>query len=104
MSSASLCKLILLAGVVQAAGTSMNGQLHESIPNPWMLGAVSFGLVFLLAVSGVLPRPLPTATGQRAMPWWAPFGGIAASLAIDYFGLLRMDATSSADGAHSAPS
>ena len=123
MSAAALYPFILAAGLLQAAGASMNGQLYKAIPNAWIASAISFGLVFLLftAMSAVLPRPLPTDAGLAAMPWWAPLGGIVgavavyagltfvttvgagplngltitanivASVAIDHFGLFRMD-------------
>jgi transporter family-2 protein len=69
----------------------------------------------------VLPHPLPSSKALASMPWWAPIGGLVgavqvyagltlvtkvgagpfvaltvsasliASLAIDHFGLLRMD-------------
>ena len=123
MSGTWLYPFVLVAGALQAAGASMNGQLFKHLPNPWMASAVSFGLVFLLflGMSAVLPRPLPTAAGLQAMPWWAPVGGIVgavavyagltlvttigagpfngltitanilASIAIDHFGLLRME-------------
>lgn len=123
MSGTWLYPFILVAGALQAVGASMNGQLNKAIPNPWMASAISFGLVFgvFLALSAVLPRPLPTASGLEGMPWWAPVGGIVgavavyaglvlvtrigagpfngltitanilASIAIDHFRLLRMD-------------
>lgn len=77
--------------------------------------------LLFLGMSAVLPRPLPGAAGLEGMPWWAPLGGIVgavavyagltlvtkigagpfngltitanilASLAIDNFGLLRME-------------
>ena len=77
--------------------------------------------LLFVGMSAILPRPLPTAAGLEGMPWWAPVGGIVgavavyagltlvtkigagpfngltitanilASLAIDHFGLLRME-------------
>ena len=74
-----------------------------------------------LALFACMPRPLPSVGDFAAMPWWAPLGGIVgavavfagfiliqklgagpvngititanilASLAIDHFGLLRME-------------
>lgn len=73
------------------------------------------------ALFACMPKPLPTAADFASMPWWAPLGGIVgavavfagfiliqklgagpvngvtitanilASLAIDHFGLLRME-------------
>lgn len=78
-------------------------------------------VAFLSVIWLCLPRPLPTLDGLAAMPWWAPLGGligalavvaglmfvnrvgagpfagltitanILMSLAIDHFGLLRME-------------
>ena len=88
MSSSWVYPFILVAGCLQAAGASMNGQLFKAIPNAWMASAVSFGLVFVVFVglSAVLPRPLPTAAGLQTMPWWAPIGGIVGAVAV-YAGL-----------------
>ena len=36
------------------------------------------------------PLPLPTETDVRAMPWWAPLGGIAGAVAV-FGGLLFVD-------------
>jgi transporter family-2 protein len=53
---------------------------------------VSFGLVFalFLIVAATFPRPLPTAQGLAAMPWWAPLGGIIGAFAV-VTGLLFVD-------------
>lgn len=78
-------------------------------------------VALLTCVMFCLPRPLPTVEGLSAMPWWAPLGGligafavvaglffvdkvgagtfagltitanILMSLAIDHFGLLRVE-------------
>jgi transporter family-2 protein len=37
-----------------------------------------------------LPRPLPTAEGIGAMPWWAPLGGVIGAFAV-IAGLLFVD-------------
>lgn len=77
---------------------------------------------FFTALFFVMPHPLPTTQNLMGMPWWAPLGGLVgalqvymgltqvnkvgaglfmgvtvtsaliASLVIDHFGLLRMDA------------
>jgi transporter family-2 protein len=117
-----LYPLILAAGALQAWGPPMNGALRQALSNAWLASLVSF--LPIIAFLGVLllcqPRPLPTASGLSAMPWWAPLGGLAGafavvagllfvnrvgagplaaltitanilmSLAIDHFGLLRM--------------
>jgi bacterial/archaeal transporter family-2 protein len=78
-------------------------------------------VALLMCAMLCLPRPLPTLEGLAAMPWWAPLGGvigafavvagllfvdkvgagafagltitanILVSLAIDHFGLLRVE-------------
>ena len=84
MSAAWLYPFILLAGVLQAAGNSMNGQLNKSMGNPWLAATVSFALI-VFAFAGlfaVMPRPLPTGQGIAAMPWWAPLGGLTGAVAV----------------------
>jgi bacterial/archaeal transporter family-2 protein len=62
----------------------MNGALRNSLTNPWLASLVSFlPIVALLAVLVMcLPRPLPTADGVSAMPWWAPLGGLVGAVAV----------------------
>jgi bacterial/archaeal transporter family-2 protein len=78
-------------------------------------------VALLIVVFVCMPRPLPTIDGLTVMPWWSPLGGligafavvagllfvdrvgagafagltitanILMSLAIDHFGLLRME-------------
>ena len=84
MSASWLYPFILLAGVLQAAGNSMNGQLNKSMGNPYLAATVSFALI-VFAFAGlfaVMPRPLPTAAGISAMPWWAPLGGLTGAVAV----------------------
>ncbi|MDC6378925.1 DMT family transporter [Pseudomonas graminis] len=114
---------IFFAGMLQAVGAAMGGELNKSLHNPWLATSISFLLVLFLTVAlfVCMPRPLPTSDDFAAMPWWAPLGGITgavavfagfifiqklgagpvngltitaniiASLAIDHFGLLRME-------------
>ena len=89
MNASWLYPLILFAGVLQAAGNSMNGQLNKSLGNPWLAATISFSLiVFVFAtLFAVMPRPLPTSQGVAEMPWWAPIGGITGAVAV-FAGLL----------------
>jgi bacterial/archaeal transporter family-2 protein len=78
-------------------------------------------VALLIVALVCMPRPLPTIEGLTAMPWWSPLGGVIGafavvagllfvdrvgagafasltitanilmSLAIDHFGLLRME-------------
>jgi transporter family-2 protein len=84
--------IIITAGMLQALGPPMNGQLRQSLVNPWLATLVSFGLVFALfiIVAAMYPRPLSTAQGLAAMPWWAPLGGIIGAFAV-VTGLLFVD-------------
>lgn len=92
MSLIWLYPIIITAGMLQALGPPMNGQLRQSLVNPWLATLVSFGLVFALfiIVAAINPRPLPTAQGLAAMPWWAPLGGIIGAFAV-VTGLLFVD-------------
>ena len=84
IGSAWLYPVILIAGVLQAWGPPMNGTLRRSLNNPWLASLVSFlPIVAFLAVLWLcLPRPVPTAKGIGAMPWWAPLGGLVGAFAV----------------------
>jgi transporter family-2 protein len=88
-TSKLLYPFILAAGVLQAAGVVMNGQLNKSLVNPWLAATVSFlPIVFVfLTVLALRPLPMPSETAVREMPWWAPIGGIAGAVAV-FGGLL----------------
>jgi transporter family-2 protein len=92
ISASWLYPVILVAGALQAWGPPMNGVLRKSLANPWLASLVSF--LPIIAVLGVLwfclPRPLPTAEGIGAMPWWAPLGGVIGAFAV-ITGLLFVD-------------
>ena len=83
-TSKLLYPFILVAGVLQAAGVAMNGQLDKSLVNPWLAATVSFlPIVFVfLAMFAVRPLPLPSRKQLSEMPWWAPVGGIAGAVAV----------------------
>ena len=89
MSASWLYPAILLAGVLQAAGNSMNGQLNRSMSNPWLAATISFALVVFVfaALFAIIPRPLPSQANLAAMPWWAPLGGVTGAVAV-FAGLL----------------
>jgi transporter family-2 protein len=81
--------LIILAGVLQAFGNSMNSQLNVSLRNPWFASVVSFTLipVFFSGAVVLSPKPLPTIENFSSMPWWAPLGGLAGAVAV-FLGLV----------------
>ncbi len=81
---AVLYPIILVCGALQAWGPPMNGALRQALSNPWLASVVSFlPVLFLLAILALCaPRPLPTAAGLMAMPWWAPLGGVVGAFAV----------------------
>jgi transporter family-2 protein len=92
ISAIWLYPIIVVAGLLQALGPPMNGQLRQSLVNPWLATLVSFGLIvaFFIVVAAMFPRPLPTAQGIADMPWWAPLGGLIGAVAV-VTGLLFVD-------------
>ena len=88
MGAAWIYPFIIFGGVLQAFGAPMNAQLKASVQNTWLASVISFGLVTMVFIGAfaILPRPLPTAEGLKAMPWWAPIGGLVGAVAV-YAGL-----------------
>jgi transporter family-2 protein len=89
MNNIWIYPFIIFGGMLQAFGAPMNAQLKTSLQNTWLASTISFGLVtiFFIAAFAVMPRPLPTADGLKAMPWWAPVGGLVGAVAV-YAGLV----------------
>ncbi len=83
-TSKLLYPFILVAGVLQAAGVAMNGQLDKSLVNPWLAATVSFlPIVFVfMTMLAIRPLPLPSKEDVSEIPWWAPVGGIAGAVAV----------------------
>jgi bacterial/archaeal transporter family-2 protein len=79
-----LYPIILIAGALQAWGPPMNGALRNALTNPWLASLVAFlpVIALLVCIFLCLPRPLPTAEGIAAMPWWAPLGGLIGAFAV----------------------
>jgi transporter family-2 protein len=92
IGAAWLYPLILVAGALQAWGPPINGALRNALTNPWLASLVSFLpiVAFLSCVLLCQPRPMPTAEGIAAMPWWAPLGGLIGAFAV-VAGLLFVD-------------
>ena len=92
MNPALLYPFILVAGILQAAGNSINARLRVALINPWLAATVSFSLiVFVFATLFLtMPIPLPTLDSLAGMPWWASIGGLAGAVAV-FGGLAFVD-------------
>lgn len=92
MTAALLYPFIILAGVLQALGNSMNAQLRGALVNPFLAATVSFVPIVLVFATLflVMPTPLPTPASLAAMPWYAPLGGVAGAVAV-FGGLALVD-------------
>ena len=92
MTAVLLYPFIIVAGLLQALGNSMNAQLRARLVNPWLTATVSFlPIVFVFtALFFLMPTPLPTLATLGQMPWYAPLGGIAGAVAV-FGGLAFVD-------------
>jgi bacterial/archaeal transporter family-2 protein len=92
VTAALLYPFIIVAGVLQALGNSMNAQLRGHLVNPWLAATASFlPIVFVFATLFlVMPTPLPGLDGLSRMPWYAPLGGVAGAVAV-FGGLVLVD-------------
>ena len=90
--AALLYPFIIVAGVLQALGNSMNAQLRGRLVNPWLAATVSFApIVFVFAILFLtMPTPLPSLDTLGKMPWYAPLGGVAGAVAV-FGGLALID-------------
>ena len=92
MAATLLYPFIIVAGLLQALGNSMNAQLRGRLVNPWLTATVSFlPIVFVFAaLFFLMPTPLPTLDSLAEMPWYAPIGGVAGAVAV-FGGLAFVD-------------
>ena len=92
MSQFFFTPFIIVAGALQAFGAVMSAQLRISLTNPWLSLAVLFTLnaFFFAGLFAMLPNPLPTIAGIKAMPWWAPLAGLTGAVAV-FAGLALID-------------
>ncbi len=92
MKASWIIPFIILGGALQAVGAAMNGQLKQSLVNPYLASAVSFALITFLftGLFLIIPHPLPTTTDLMSMPWWAPIGGLVGAVQV-YAGLTQVN-------------
>lgn len=92
MKAAWIIPFIILGGALQSAGAAMNGQLKQSLVNPYLASAVSFALItfFFVGLFFIMPHPLPTTSNLLSMPWWAPLGGLVGAVQV-YAGLTQVN-------------
>ncbi|MCE4226586.1 DMT family transporter [Methylobacterium sp. C25] len=92
MTAALLYPFIIVAGILQALGNSMNAQLRGHLINPFLAASASFlPIVFVFATMFlVMPCPLPSLDTLAVMPWYAPLGGVAGAVAV-FGGLAFVD-------------
>jgi bacterial/archaeal transporter family-2 protein len=88
MNAGWIIPFIILGGALQSCGAVMNGQLKNSLVNPWLASAVSFALITLFFIGAflIMPHPLPTTKDLASMPWWAVLGGLVGAVQV-YAGL-----------------
>lgn len=92
MKTSWIIPFILLGGALQTCGAAMNGQLRQSLVNPYLASFVSTLLIvfFFAAVFLAIPHPLPTLRDLQGMPWWAVLGGLVGAVQV-FAGLTLVD-------------
>ncbi len=91
MKAGWIIPFIIVGGALQAMGAAMNGQLKNSIVNPYLASALSFALItfFFAGLFIIVPHPLPTKGDILGMPWWAAVGGLVGAVQV-YAGLTQV--------------
>ena len=66
----------------------MNGQLGNTVVNPWLASAIAFALItfFFTSTFFIMPHPLPTVRNISTIPRWADIAGIVRAVQV-YAGL-----------------
>ncbi len=92
MGAIWIIPFIIAGGALQACGAAMNGQLKQSLVNPYLASTVSFALItfFFAGLFLVLPNPLPTTRDIAGLPWWAVLGGLVGAVQV-YAGLTQVN-------------
>jgi bacterial/archaeal transporter family-2 protein len=80
---------ILIGGALRSVEAGCQNMLKQSLHNVWVSAVVSYGVALtgvsiILVVTLVIRgrRPWPTRSDIKAMPKWAPFGGLTGGSAI----------------------
>ncbi|RJO75157.1 DMT family transporter [Nocardia panacis] len=80
---------LLLGGALRSVEAGCQNTLKLSLHNVWVCGVISYavaltgvGSILLVALIVSRRRIMPTRMDLRAMPKWAPFGGLIGGAAI----------------------
>ncbi|RDI46353.1 DMT family transporter [Nocardia mexicana] len=76
---------ILVGGGLRSVEAGCQNTLMNHMKNMWLCAVISYavaltGFSIFLALS--TKSPWPTLDDVRAMPWWAPFGGLIGGAAV----------------------
>ena len=66
MNTAWIIPFIILGGALQSAGAAMNGELKQSLVNPYLASAASFALITFLFVGlfFIMPHSLSACSSS----------------------------------------
>ena len=76
---------ILVGGGLRSVEAGCQNSLNASMKNMWLCGVISYAVAltgFSIALTFSSHNPWPTWEDVRAMPWWAPFGGLMGGAAV----------------------
>jgi transporter family-2 protein len=76
---------ILIGGALRSVEAGCQNSLKMAMKNMWLCGVISYAVAFtgflvFLAISS--RKPWPTKADVKAMPKWAPFGGLLGGATI----------------------
>lgn len=88
-TTALIFTFILIGGALRSVEAGCQNSLKLALKNVWLCGVISYtvaltGVVIILAVSRVVSSRSvwPTRADLKAMPRWAPFGGLTGGATI----------------------
>jgi uncharacterized membrane protein YdcZ (DUF606 family) len=76
---------IWVGGGLRSVEAGCQNSLNASMKNMWLCGVISYAVAltgFSIALVLSSHTPWPTWDDVRAMPWWAPFGGLMGGAAV----------------------